>query len=45
MFILHTMVRVDDLQHSINFYTNIFGMKLLQTNDNLEYKYTLAFVG
>src|SRR5450830_1324048 len=45
MLILHTMLRVGDLQRSIDFYTNVLGMKLLRTNDNPEYKYTLAFVG
>jgi len=45
MRILHTMLRVGDLQRSIDFYTKILGMKLLRTSDNPEYKYTLAFVG
>ena len=45
MRILHTMLRVGDLQRSIEFYTGVFGMKLLRTSDNPEYKYTLAFVG
>ncbi|HEX8603799.1 MAG TPA: lactoylglutathione lyase [Pseudoduganella sp.] len=45
MRILHTMLRVGDLQRSIDFYTNVLGMKLLRTSDNPEYKYTLAFVG
>ena len=45
MRILHTMLRVGDLQRSIDFYTKILGMKLLRTRDNPEYKYTLAFVG
>ncbi|MDP5007415.1 MAG: lactoylglutathione lyase [Glaciimonas sp.] len=45
MRILHTMLRVGDLQRAIDFYTNVLGMKLLRTNDNPEYKYTLAFVG
>jgi lactoylglutathione lyase len=45
MRILHTMLRVGDLQRSIDFYTKVLGMKLLRTNDNPEYKYTLAFVG
>ncbi len=45
MRILHTMLRVGDLQRSIDFYTNVLGMNLLRTNDNPEYKYTLAFVG
>lgn len=39
------MLRVGDLQRSIDFYTRVLGMKLLRTRDNPEYKYTLAFVG
>ena len=45
MRILHTMLRVGNLQRSIDFYTNVLGMKLLRTSENPEYKYTLAFVG
>lgn len=45
MRILHTMLRVRDLQRSIDFYTKVLGMKLLRTSDNPEYQYTLAFVG
>lgn len=45
MRILHTMLRVGDLNRSIAFYTEVLGMKLLRTSDNPEYKYTLAFVG
>jgi len=45
MRLLHTMLRVGDLQRSIDFYTNIFKMKLLRQSENAEYKYTLAFVG
>ncbi len=45
MRILHTMLRVGNLQRSIDFYTNVLGMKLLRTSDNPEYQYTLAFVG
>ncbi|WP_394781732.1 lactoylglutathione lyase [Undibacterium sp.] len=45
MRILHTMLRVGNLQRSIDFYTKVLGMKLLRTSDNPEYKYTLAFVG
>ena len=45
MRILHTLLRVGDLQRSIDFYTNVLGMKLLRTSDNPEYQYTLAFVG
>lgn len=39
------MLRVGDLQRSIDFYTRVIGMKLLRTSENTEYKYTLAFVG
>ena len=45
MRILHTMIRVVDLDKSIDFYTNIFGMKLLRRKDYPEGKFTLAFVG
>ena len=45
MRILHTMLRVGDLQRAIDFYTKVLGMKLLRTSDNPEYKYTLAFLG
>ena len=45
MRLLHTMLRVGDLQRSIDFYTKIMGMKLLRLSENPEYKYTLAFVG
>ncbi|EJW8788835.1 lactoylglutathione lyase [Salmonella enterica] len=45
MRLLHTMLRVGDLQRSIAFYTNVLGMKLLRTSANPEYKYSLAFVG
>jgi len=45
MRILHTMLRVGDLQRSISFYTEVLGMRLLRTSDNPEYQYTLAFVG
>ena len=45
MRILHTMLRVGDLQRSIRFYTDVLGMRLLRTTDRPEQKYTLAFVG
>src|SRR4030095_147191 len=45
MRILHTMLRVGDLARSIEFYTNVLGMKVLRTTDRPEQKYTLAFVG
>jgi lactoylglutathione lyase len=45
MRILHTMLRVGDLQRSVNFYTQVMGMQLLRTTDRPEQKYSLAFVG
>ena len=45
MRLLHTMLRVGDLQRSIDFYTRVMGMKLLRKSDRPEQKYTLAFVG
>ena len=45
MRLLHTMLRVGDLQRSIDFYTKVLGMKLLRTTERPEQKYSLAFVG
>ena len=45
MQLLHTMLRVGDLQRSIDFYTKTIGMELLRTTERPEQKYTLAFVG
>jgi lactoylglutathione lyase len=45
MRLLHTMLRVGDLQKSIAFYTETLGMKLLRQSENKEYEYTLAFLG
>ena len=45
MRILHTMLRVGDLQRSVNFYTQVMDMQLLRTTDRPEQKYSLAFVG
>ena len=45
MRILHTMLRVGDLQRSIDFYTNVMGMRVLRTTDRPAQKYKLAFVG
>jgi lactoylglutathione lyase len=45
MRLLHTMLRVGDLQRSIDFYTQVMGMKLLRTTERPEQKYSLAFVG
>jgi lactoylglutathione lyase len=42
---LHTMLRVGDLQRSIDFYTKLLGMKELRRRDVPDGKYTLAFVG
>ena len=45
MRVLHTMIRVSDLEKSLTFYTNILGMKLLRLHEYPERKFTLAFVG
>ena len=45
MMILHTMLRVGDLNRSINFYTKVLGMNLLRTTERPEQKYSLDFVG
>jgi lactoylglutathione lyase len=45
MRLLHTMLRVGNLQRSIDFYTKVLGMQLLRKTENTEYKYTLAFIG
>ena len=45
MRILHTMLRVGDLERSKRFYTEVLGMRLLRQRDVPDYKYTLAFVG
>ncbi len=45
MRLLHTMLRVGNLQRSIDFYTQVLGMTLQRTSENPEYKYSLAFVG
>ncbi len=45
MRILHTMLRVGDLDRSVKFYTEVLGMKMLRTTDRPDQKYTLAFVG
>jgi len=45
MRLLHTMIRVGDLDRSIRFYTEVLGMRLLRRQDYPQGKYTLAFVG
>ena len=45
MRLLHTMLRVGDLEASIQFYTQVLGMQLLRRKDYPEGKFTLAFVG
>ena len=45
MRLLHTMLRVGDLDRSIDFYTKVLGMKLLRRKDYPGGKFTLAFVG
>src|SRR5260370_9515850 len=45
MRILHSMLRVGDLERSLRFYTEVLGMRLLRRNDYPEGKFTLAFVG
>lgn len=45
MRLLHTMLRVGDLQRSIDFYTHVLGMTLLRTTDRPDQQYTLAYLG
>jgi lactoylglutathione lyase len=45
MRMLHTMIRVGDLQRSIDFYTGVLGMKELRRKDYPDGRFTLAFVG
>ncbi|TAK49550.1 MAG: lactoylglutathione lyase [Betaproteobacteria bacterium] len=45
MRLLHTMLRVGNLERSVKFYTQVLGMKLLRTTERPEQKYSLAFVG
>ncbi|MFQ3191573.1 MAG: lactoylglutathione lyase [Paraglaciecola sp.] len=45
MKFLHTMLRVSNLEKSIDFYTTVLGMKVLERTENNEYRYTLVFVG
>jgi lactoylglutathione lyase len=45
MRFLHTMLRVGDLQRSVDFYTKVMGMQLLRQSENASQNYTLAFLG
>ncbi|MGC4029262.1 MAG: lactoylglutathione lyase [Steroidobacteraceae bacterium] len=45
MRFLHTMLRVGDLQRSVDFYTRVLGMNVLRTRDVPEHKYSLTFLG
>jgi lactoylglutathione lyase len=45
MRLLHTMLRVGELQRSIHFYTEVMGMTLLRTSENPSQNYSLAFLG
>jgi lactoylglutathione lyase len=45
MKFLHTMLRVGDMQRSVDFYTRVLGMRVLRTRDVSEYKYSLTFLG
>ena len=45
MRILHSMIRVNDLEESIKFYTEVLGMKLLREKEYPEAKFSLAFLG
>ena len=45
MNFLHTMLRVGDMQRSVDFYTRVLGMRVLRTRDVPEYKYSLTFLG
>jgi lactoylglutathione lyase len=45
MRLLHTMLRVGDMQRSVDFYTKVMGMRMLRSTDRPEQKYSLAFVG
>jgi lactoylglutathione lyase len=42
---LHTMLRVGDMDRSVKFYTDVLGMKMLRNTDRPDQKYSLAFVG
>jgi lactoylglutathione lyase len=45
MRLLHTMLRVGNMERSVKFYTDVLGMKVLRTTDRPEQKYSLTFVG
>lgn len=43
--VLHTMIRVGDLDKSVEFYTKVMGMQVIRTSENPEYKYSIVFLG
>ena len=45
MRLLHTMIRVGQLERSIDFYTRVLGMQLIRRTENPQYRYSLAFLG
>ena len=45
MCIAHVMIRVKDLDESLDFYTNVLNMKELKRSENEQYQYTIVFVG
>jgi lactoylglutathione lyase len=45
MRLLHTMLRVGNLERSVDFYTQVLGMQLLRRSENPQYRYSLAFLG
>ena len=45
MSLLHTMLRVGNLERSVDFYTQVLGMQLLRRSENPQYRYSLAFLG
>ncbi len=45
MRIMHTMLRVTDLDRSVDFYTNVLGMRVIERLENKDYKYSLVFIG
>ena len=45
MRIMHTMLRVTDLDRSVDFYTNVLDMRVIKRLENEDYKYSLVFIG